>query len=112
MSEFKTIEQLARERATQQTPPLDMNLFANMLDGNPLEFEDHGHIYQIPLGMDVKMIFKGLVEVAATAADVPDGHKTQLAYKYAVGVVQQEKKQEASADGDRNKRPERPLSEH
>lgn len=113
MSEFKTIDQIAREHATQQTSPLTMGALADMLEGNPLQFEDQGRVYQIPLGQDVKMVFTGLTKLAAKVEDVPkDDRAAVLASRYAREVAQLNEEKEATANGDGNKRQAGSLPEH
>ncbi|GHP12987.1 hypothetical protein YK48G_04120 [Lentilactobacillus fungorum] len=87
MSKLMTMEEWEKQRTTKETAPMDMPVFEPMLNGHPLEFEDRGITYSVPIGQDVKMIFEGLIQLVndnLTEKDkaVDDGHKL-LAVKFA-----------------------------
>ncbi len=58
-----TMDEWKKQATTRQTAPMDMSVFEPMLNGKPLEFEDRGITYSVPIGLDVKMIFESLVEL-------------------------------------------------
>ncbi|MCW4398096.1 hypothetical protein LDJ81_03495 [Lentilactobacillus parabuchneri] len=87
MSKLMTMEEWKKQATTKQTAPMDMNVFEPMLNGKPLEFEDRGITYSVPIGLDVKMIVESLAKLVndninETDKSVNDSKKL-LAVKFA-----------------------------
>ncbi|MCW3779906.1 hypothetical protein, partial [Levilactobacillus namurensis] len=63
MAKLMSMEEWKKQATTKDTAPLDMIVFEPMLIGKPLEFEDRGITYSVPIGLDVKMIFESLAKL-------------------------------------------------
>lgn len=90
MSKLMTYEEFMKKQHTKTTAPLDMAVFAGMLENKPLSFTDGQTTYDIPLAPDVKMIFAGLVKLVAENVDQKAKltNDEKLAFKYATRVYQ------------------------
>ncbi|WP_282804035.1 hypothetical protein [Secundilactobacillus kimchicus] len=107
MSEFKTMDDFYKDDHTVPVNPLTMEVFAPMLDKQPLEFTYKGTTFNIPLGEDVKLIFEGMVKLIhdnskymELTKDATTAEKLAFDYARRVGTVMQND-EEACKHGDK-----------
>lgn len=106
MGKILTYDEMMREAHTETTAPMTMELFTGMLDGKPLAFMDHGTLYQVPAGEDVKMIFEGLVDlvnanVETESKDMTNQQKLALHFAQMIGKQKDATQSEKDPDDDK-----------